>query len=154
MSRSLPEGVILITHPDGRVEAMHRDRARRLGIKTEVERRAAQFAAATGTAKPAIRLPRKRLPNKTEERFMALAKLKWPHGRVCYEALTLLLPSGTRYTPDVTVWDGPALLCVAEVKGAFIHNPRSLHAFKEARSAFADWPWVFAQWKNNEWNLA
>ena len=154
--RRLPEGVIIITHPDGRQEAMHRDRAKRLGIKTEVERRAADAVTTTApatTAKPAIRLPRDRTPNKTEARFMALAKLKWPEARVCYESLTLILPSGTRYTPDVTVWDGPTLLCIAEVKVAFIHNSRSVHAFKEARSAFAYWPWMFAQWKNNEWRI-
>lgn len=45
MARTLPEGVIIVRHPDGREEAMHRSRAGALGL-TEVQVRAAKAESA------------------------------------------------------------------------------------------------------------
>lgn len=105
---------------------------------------------------PAIRLPKVKEPNKTEARFMEWAARYWPGRKLEFEAITFHLPSGTKYTPDVLVQPaalGQLFVCI-EVKGPYIHNARSLHAFKEARAAFPGFQWVFAQWKGGEWLLA
>jgi hypothetical protein len=124
------------------------------------QRVARKIAASVERVKPkgpAIRLPKAKEPNKTEARFMEYATRYWPGRRMEFEAITFRLPSGTKYTPDVLVHPGDLadlrFVCV-EVKGPFIHNARSLHAFKEARSAFPGFVWVFAQYRGGEWQLA
>ena len=104
-------------------------------------------------SKPAIRIPAASAPNKTEARFEQYARARWQPSWMLYEPLTLRLPSGTRYTPDwcACIADGFYLV---EVKGPHIHNSRSIHAWKEARSAFPHWRFVFAQWVRGEWALA
>lgn len=105
------------------------------------------------TAKAQIRLPKAQAPNKTEAAWIEQAKRHHPGCEVRYEPFTLRLPSGTRYTPDVVVFarEGGQVLAVYEVKGPHIHNQRSIHAFKEARAAFAFWPFRFAQLTKNGW---
>lgn len=115
----------------------------------------AKVAANLKAGKPQIRVPKKRKPNKTEAAWgERLRRGSNPDiVTVRFEAITLHLPSGTKYTPDwmlqcsttgsVELW---------EVKGAFIHNERSIHAWKEARAAFPFWRFGFAQLKGTEWH--
>lgn len=107
--------------------------------------------------RPQIRLPKKREPNKTEAEWMRMVAIM-PNGQqpdaVLFEPWSLNLPSGTRYTPDVVLIEradvGISVTCY-EVKGAFIHNQRSIHAFKEARAAFPWMEFVFAQKRESGW---
>jgi hypothetical protein len=123
------------------------------------QRVARKIAASVERVKPkgpAIRLPKAKEPNKTEARFMEYARRLWLDRRMEFEAITFRLPSGTKYTPDVLVHPAHVEqrhVCV-EVKGPFVHNARSLHAFKEARSAFPGFVWVFAQYRDGEWQMA
>jgi len=112
--------------------------------------------------KPQIRLPHLREPNRTEAEYGRILESEFSMHHLAYEAITLRLPSGTRYTPDWTVWkwqsvflkSAPQLVLVVETKGPRIHNAASIRAFKEARSAF---PWLrfrFAQKRKGEWAIA
>lgn len=105
--------------------------------------------------KPQIRLPKPVEPNKTEAAFIEYAKRAYPDGsKVLYEPFTLRLPSGARYTPDVIVVTPDGKIDCWEVKGAHIHNQRSIHAFKEAAAAFNFFGWGFAQKQKSEWSIA
>jgi hypothetical protein len=110
--------------------------------------------AATVDAKPQIRLPKRRQPNKTETAWWE--QLKRRHhpatASIFYEPISLNLPSGTRYTPDFMVLTHEETI-FWEVKGAHIHNQRSIHAFKEARSAFPFWRFGFAQLVKGDWRV-
>ena len=50
--------------------------------------------------------------------------------------------------------DGAEVVAFYEVKGAHIHNAASLRAFKEARSAFTQWRFIFAQKFPSGWTTA
>jgi len=77
-----------------------------------------------------------------------------PEGSVVkYEPITLRLPSGCSYTPDVAVFHPSGLVELWEVKGAFIHNQRSILAFKEALAAFPMFAWGFAQLTKSGWAI-
>lgn len=117
-------------------------------------------------AKPQIRLPKKREPNKTEAEWMdRLRRTNCDHPgfTVLYEPFTLRLPSGTRYTPDVVTIQGRVegyeiapipmgcICTIYEIKGARVHNPASIRAFKEARAAFPFWIFRFAQKTKGGW---
>lgn len=107
-------------------------------------------------SKPQIRLPKPRTPNKTESNWLLQCKSRHPDCVILYEPFTLNLPSGCRYTPDVVciTKEGGMIYAIYEVKGAHIHNQRSIHAFKEARSAFPWWPFRFAQLRKGLWAVA
>lgn len=109
-------------------------------------------------AKPQIRIPKKRLPNKTEAGWIARISRKFPPSlfRIRYEPMSLNLPSGTRYTPDVVVTDIKTgiIVCVYEVKGGHIHNSASVRAFKEAAAAFPEWKFGFAQLRKTQWTVS
>jgi hypothetical protein len=104
-------------------------------------------------SKPQIRLPKPQKMNKTEGEWLRSVQARYPHALVAYEPFTLRLPSGTRYTPDVVVIDRVTgrVHEIYEVKGAHIHNPRSVHAFKEACAAFPFWTFIFAQKRKGGW---
>lgn len=59
-------------------------------------------------------------------------------GNVVYEAITLRLPGGSRYTPDWLTVDDNGIVHLHEVKGAwrFPSEGRALTAWREARAAF------------------
>jgi len=104
-------------------------------------------------AAPAIRVPRSRKPNATEQRWFLSAKARWPGLEIRYEAISFRLAAGPLYTPDFSGWDGARLVWVAEVKGTYKlgSQSRSVLAWK---SAAAEWPavtFIFAQRKNGEW---
>jgi len=60
-----------------------------------------------------------------------------------HEPLSLVLPGGSRYTPDFGVWDsrGSAVLDLYEVKGSYAlpSEGRALTALRECAAAF---PWA------------
>jgi hypothetical protein len=84
---------------------------------------------------------------------MLEAQRYWPGCDIRYEPITLRLPSGTRYTPDVVVFDGAVIVAMCEVKGAHIHNQRSIHAFKESMAAFPSIRFHFCQWRESQWQI-
>ena len=74
-------------------------------------------------------------PNATEAEFNRL----YLGGQGVYEAITLRLPGGSRYTPDwLWVDEESGMVHLFEVKGAwrFPSEGRALTAFREARAAF------------------
>jgi hypothetical protein len=73
---------------------------------------------------------------------------------VAYEALTVHLANGHRYTPDWVFWSGGRLHCV-EVKGSY-----RLGSYQRARLAFdqarVEWPmftWIWAEKTANGWKV-
>ena len=102
---------------------------------------------------PAPLHPSRKVPNKTEAAFRDwyLSRHFIAENEMRYEALTLRLPGGSRYTPDwvVAFSEGqaarPAWVTCFEVKGGYkLHSHgRALTAFREARAAFA---WVKFHW--------
>lgn len=101
----------------------------------------------TGKESLPVRKDRKpKGPNKTEQRFNR--EVLGGEGR--YEAITLRLPGGSRYTPDfLTALFDPLThqydTHVYEVKGTYRlgSHGRALTAFREARSAF---PFLSFHW--------
>lgn len=82
-----------------------------------------------------------------------VGRLSTPGSVVKYEPITIRLPSGCSYTPDVAVFHPDGILELWEVKGAFIHNQRSILAFKEALAAFPMFTWGFAQLTKSGWAI-
>lgn len=101
--------------------------------------------------KPQIRLPKKREPNKTEMEFIMRCRELYPKAEIQYEAISLRLPSGTVYTPDIGIFEIGKPIIFYEVKGPHIHNERSVHAFKEAKAAFPHFQFIFAQKRESGW---
>ena len=86
-------------------------------------------------------------PNKTEARFNrdVLA------GKGRFEAISLRLPGGSRYTPDWVVIDEGRVM-LFEVK-SYRHpsEGRALTAFREARAAFRCFSFGWWVWTGSEW---
>lgn len=99
-----------------------------------------------------IRIPKKRTPNKTEREFLEIAARLHPDCTIYYEPFTLHLPSLTKYKPDVVaIHPLGQIMRIYETKGPHIHNQRSIHAFKEAITAFPFWEFTFAQKTRAGW---
>lgn len=94
--------------------------------------------APTKPDRPAIRLPKRREPNQGEREYGRILSAEFPGVRVAYEAITLNLPSGTKYTGDWAVFTAP--LIIVEVKGTHRLGSAaaSARAFKEAVAAFPE----------------
>lgn len=109
-------------------------------------------------AKAQIRIPKKRSMNKTEEEMFNSLQSRYDSRmfEVAYEPFTLLLPSGTRYTPDIVIIDrrNGAIQQVIEIKGPRVHNSASIRAFKEARAKYTYWLFVFLQKTKDGWAQA
>ena len=88
--------------------------------------------------RPAIRMPKPRTPNKGEAEYGALLRREWPYAQIEYEAVSLRLPSGTRYTGDWTVMPPTGRMVIVEVKGKYRLGSAaaSARAFKEAAAAY------------------
>ena len=95
---------------------------------------------------------RARGPNKTEAEYNRLHLC----GRGLYEAVTLRLPGGSRYTPDwVVIGDGGAVE-LHEVKGSyrFGSHGRAVTAFREAVAAFPCFAFVWVvHGKGGVWSV-
>jgi len=91
-------------------------------------------------------------PNKTEAEYNRLHL----HGKGLYEAVTLRLPGGSRYTPDwVLIGDGGTVE-LHEVKGSyrFGSHGRAVTAFREAVAAFPCFAFVWAvRGKGGVWSV-
>ncbi len=95
----------------------------------------------TDARKVAIRV-KKREPNKTEAEY----NRRQLGGLGKYEAVSLRLPGGSRYTPDwATVGEG-GRITLHEVKGAykFGSHGRAATAFRECVAAFPEFSFVWA----------
>jgi hypothetical protein len=91
-------------------------------------------------------------PNKTEAEYNRLHL----HGRGLYEALTLRLPGGSRYTPDWVVMSDGGTVELHEVKGSyrFGSHGRAATAFREAVAAFPCFAFVWAvRGKGGVWSV-
>jgi len=89
--------------------------------------------ASSGRNRGAVEAGR-RAPNKTESEYNRLHLL----GKGRYEAITLRLPGGSRYTPDWVLIGDEGAVELHEVKGSyrFGSHGRALTAFREAVAAF------------------
>ena len=97
--------------------------------------------AATKSTGTGIRLAKAPKMNKGELAYHRLLQSEFPGREIRFEGISFRLTSGTRYTPDFTVWNGAELLLVVEVKGSFRLGSadRSALAFKETAAA---WPFI------------
>ncbi len=125
-----------------RIESMD-PRLRRM-VEARLAREGAAAGRAAGPRAEAPARPGRRVPNDTEARYAAEA-LRGLDAR--YEALTVRLANGHRYTPDWVVFDGGRPAECHEVKGAhrFGSHQRARLAFDQA---VAEWPgvrWVWAE---------
>jgi len=85
---------------------------------------------------------------KTEERYQR--EVLHGHGR--FEAVSLHLPGGGRYTPDfMTLDDG--VVTFHEVKGSYRlgSQGRAHTAFHDAAAYYPMWRFVWAHWTGKEW---
>ena len=87
-------------------------------------------------------------PNKTEMRFQREILC----GKGKYEAVTLKLAGGSRYTPDWMLFEN-GVISLFEVKGAhrFPSEGRALTAFREAREEFPCFRFHWVVWSGREW---
>jgi len=110
--------------------------------------------------KAQIRIPKARTPNKTETEWMRICETRHPNAiEILYEPWSLNLPSGTKYTPDVVVFEAfkhAFVITCYEVKGPHLHgnSANSIRAFKEARAEFYMFNFIFAQHTKNGWATA
>ena len=76
-------------------------------------------------------------------------------GRGRFEAVSLRLPGGGRYTPDfMTVDDG--VVTFHEVKGSYRlgSQGRAYTAFHEAAAYYPMWRFVWAHWTGKTWDVS
>ena len=88
---------------------------------------------------------------KTEERY----NRDMLGGKGRFEAVTLHLPGGGRYTPDfMTVDDG--VVTFHEVKGSYRlgSQGRAYTAFHEAAAYYPMWRFVWAHWTGKTWDVS
>ena len=100
----------------------------------------AHVSAPNGT-KVAIRVKR-REPNKTEAEY----NRRYLGGAGKYEAVSLRLPGGSRYTPDWQSVGADGRVTFHEVKGSyrFGSHGRAATAFRECVAAFPEFDFVWA----------
>lgn len=109
---------------------------------------------AVGTVKgPAIRLHGAQRMTKVEVEYERILKTEFPAYAVRFEMITLRLPGGSRYTPDLSVWAGNQIVLLVEIKGAYRLGSagRSHMAFNEAIAAFPNLKFRFAQKTKDGW---
>ncbi len=104
--------------------------------------------AAPAIAKAATPTPpqgRRGRMSKTEQAYEAELVAQYGRENVRYEAITLYLNNGHRYTPDFVVHIGYGDLALIEVKGGYRlpSHGRARLAFDQAR---LDWPMFYFRW--------
>jgi hypothetical protein len=99
------------------------------------------YVSATDGTKVAIRAKR-REPNKTEAEY----NRRYLGGAGKYEAVSLRLPGGSRYTPDWQSVGADGRVTFHEVKGSyrFGSHGRAATAFRECVAAFPEFNFVWA----------
>ena len=120
---------------------------RRSGAAPKVETVTAQSAP--------IRQSRKQ-PNKTERRFELEYLELWRRERAIdsyqFEAITLKLANGVRYTPDYLVSAIGKTAKIFEVKGGFIREDAKIK-LKVAAAEFSQFEFYLAQYSKGEWTI-
>lgn len=94
-----------------------------------------------------VKTSRRRQPTKTEAAYRREVLDTNPAVQsVAYEALTVRLANGHRYTPDWVFWAGGRLYCV-EVKGTYRlrSHQRARLAFDQACVEFPGIVWIWAE---------
>ena len=88
-------------------------------------------------------------PNRTEQAY----NVAFLGGKGMYEAITLRLPGGSRYTPDWMSICPLGLVHLHEVKGSYRlpSHGRALTAWKEARAAFKCFRFHWCEWDGAKW---
>ena len=111
-------------------------------------------AARIDAPKPKIRMPAPVKMTKAEAQYLQLLEREFPECEIRFEEMTLKLPHGTRYTPDFSIWAGPTLELLVEVKGSYrLHSAEGSHEkFKSAVAHFKRFPFRFAQKQGGEWS--
>jgi hypothetical protein len=110
---------------------------------------------ATEVAKPkrVIRQSRKK-PNKTEARFeIDYLKLWMATGFIAdygFEAVTLRLANGLRYTPDWWTVNSAGQTTFYEVKGGYIRED-AIAKLKMAATQFRNYTFLLCVWSKGEW---
>lgn len=102
--------------------------------------------------------PKRGIPNKTESEYGRLLQLEFPGSRVVFEALTLHMANGHRYTPDWVVMAPEGVLCVevkAVGKNGYKHPSyqRAKVAFDQCRVEFPWFRWRWAEKVNGVWEV-
>lgn len=100
-------------------------------------------------------MPKAPAPNKGEAAYSLILRSEFPGCQIEYEAVTLRLPSGTRYTADWAVWMPGARLLLVEVKGSYRLGSadRSALAFKSAVAAYPDIEFRHATKSQDGWDI-
>jgi len=109
------------------------------------------YVSATDGSKVAIRTKR-REPNKTEAEY----NRRYLGGAGKYEAVSLRLPGGSRYTPDWQSVAADGRVTFHEVKGSyrFASHGRAATAFRECVAAFPEFNFVWAvRHADGSWSL-
>lgn len=92
--------------------------------------------------------------NKTETRFETDYMKPMRHageiGEYRFEAITLKLGNGLRYTPDFSATNAAGKLVFWEIKGARIEED-AIVKFKMAPTIFPEYEFYLCQWKGGEW---
>ena len=136
LSESMREQVI------AKIAAEDAERARRrLAVAAPIPPPAAPEPEKKRVLETTVRTAKKREPNRTEADYnKSVLESK---GR--YEALSLRLPGGSRYTPDWLTLDN-GRVTLHEVKGSyrFGSHGRAVTAFREAVAAFPFFRFVWA----------
>lgn len=99
------------------------------------------LAGTTKVSSRPMRFPVTPKMTKPEAQYERLLKLEYKADEgyeIRFEKLTLVLDSGTRYTPDFTVWKSSFLVLCVEVKGSIKLKSfdRATTKFKEAITSF------------------
>ncbi len=91
-----------------------------------------------------------------EQEYGAILRDLFKGATVLYEAITIILPGGSRYSPDWLVTRGREILAIVEVKGRvkLASAARSYTAFKEAIGMLPDWPWSLAEKREGQWVIS
>ncbi len=99
-------------------------------------------------------------PNKTESEYASRLAFEFPGCAIRFEALTLILDNGHRYTPDWVVrqLNGQILLVEVKAKGknGFRHPSyqRAKLAFDQSRLDYPLFQWRWAEKQEGKWHVA
>jgi len=138
-------------------EQFEQYRIRRMGdrIKAVALEGATPAPVPTQTSKQIIRQSR-REPNKTERRFEnENLRPCQADGRIVgyqFEAVTLRLANGVKYTPDYFTYGPACAVKIFEVKGAYVYEDAKIK-LKIAASQFHCFEFYLAQYSKGEWTI-
>ncbi len=105
---------------------------------------------------PGVETPAKgrgRQQNKTETRWQQALQADALVKEARYEAVTLRLANGVRYTPDFFVQYADGAHGFDEVKNAFVRDAARLK-YEWARQQYPSFRWRWCQWARGRWNVS